>query len=236
MKITQVAFALFATVSFCLAEEEWERLADQAEKHLYDEHDLEKAISAYSKAITLKPGNPALYANRGNAYSYQKNLDKAIADYDTAIKIAVDRLGSDKAKEMCYFYYNKAYAYNNADRDAEAIPYYERVISIDTSYPDAHGNLAWILATSHDPKLRNPKRAIELATQELKRLGGKDPSVIDTLAAAYAASGNFKEAIAWQTKAIEIAEDEATKKGLSERLKLYQSNTAYIQKKSAERE
>jgi tetratricopeptide (TPR) repeat protein len=229
MKIAHIVFFLLSSASLCPGAEEWERLADQAEKHLYEERDLNKAIDAYSKAIALQPTNPALYANRGNAFSYQKNLDKAITDYDTAIKIAVERLGSDKAKELCYFYYNKAYAYDSADLHAEAIPYYERVISIDNTYPDAHGHLAWILSTTYEPSLRNPKRAVELATHELNRLGGKDPDVMDTLAAAYAASRNFSEAVSWQQKALNIVKSESGKVEFSERLRLYQNNSPYFQ-------
>lgn len=160
-------------------------------------------------------------------------MDKAIADYDTAIEIAVERLGSEKAKELCYFYYNKAYAYDRANQDAQAIPYYNRVISIDPAYPDAHGHLAWILATSYEASLRDPKRAVELAAHELNRVGGKDADVIDTLAAANAASGNFKEAIALQQKALDLVQSEPGKTEFTERLRLYQNNTPYFQTKPA---
>jgi cytochrome c-type biogenesis protein CcmH/NrfG len=54
-------------------------------------------------------------------------------------------------------------------------------------------NLAWILATSTDPALRNGARSVELAQRAL-RISGDHPVLLQTLAAAYAESGRFAEA------------------------------------------
>jgi tetratricopeptide (TPR) repeat protein len=231
MRFAILLAAILVPAISSFAEESWEQLAQKAEKLLYEEEKYDEAIAAYDKAIALKPENPALYGNRGNAYSYKGNLDKAVADYDKAIAIGVAILGTDKDPKLCYFFYNKAYAYDRVNRHAEAIPYYDKVVALDLNYPDAHGNLAWILATSHDKSLRDPKRAIKLAQHELTRLGGKSPSVMDTLAAAYAASGNFPEAIAWQEKALAGAESEAAKKEIAGRLSLYKAGKPYFQTK-----
>ena len=55
--------------------------------------------------------------------------------------------------------------------------------------------VAWTLATSDDPSLRNGKEAIDFAQQAVKASGGRDPVMIDALAAAYAEAGQFPRAI-----------------------------------------
>ena len=55
-------------------------------------------------------------------------------------------------------------------------------------------NLAWVLATSPDDKLRDGKRAIELATKAAEVSNYETPHVLSTLAAAYAETGDFEKA------------------------------------------
>jgi len=50
-------------------------------------------------------------------------------------------------------------------------------------------NLARILATSTDASVRNGALALRLALAVRERTGGRDPRVLDTLAAAYAGAG-----------------------------------------------
>ncbi|MFL6542560.1 MAG: tetratricopeptide repeat protein [Chthoniobacterales bacterium] len=55
-------------------------------------------------------------------------------------------------------------------------------------------NLGWAAATSPDPAVRNPTRALSLAESAMKESRGKDPGVLRTLAAAYAANERFDDA------------------------------------------
>ncbi len=87
-------------------------------------------------------------------------------------------------------------------------------------------NLAWLLATSPQDEVRNPERAVELARKACERPGEPDCGLLDTLAAAYAANGQFAEAVQQQTKALELASEEA-KADYRMRLELYQSGHAY---------
>ena len=52
-------------------------------------------------------------------------------------------------------------------------------------------NLARLLATTPDPAVRDGATALRLASAVRDRTGGRDPRVLDTLAAAYAAEGQF---------------------------------------------
>jgi tetratricopeptide (TPR) repeat protein len=56
-------------------------------------------------------------------------------------------------------------------------------------------NLAWLLATSPDAATRNGAEAVTWAKQAVAVAGAEQPQFLDTLAAAYAESGQFDEAV-----------------------------------------
>ena len=66
-------------------------------------------------------------------------------------------------------------------------------------------NLAWILATDHDPNCRNAEEAIQLAEQACQATGYQNLGMLDTLAAAYAAGGKFEEAAKTIRQALPLA-------------------------------
>jgi len=65
--------------------------------------------------------------------------------------------------------------------------------------------MAWVLATSSDPAIRNGTRAVGLAAQAVKISEGKDAIFLRTLAASYGECGKFTDAMAAAEKGREIA-------------------------------
>jgi len=65
---------------------------------------------------------------------------------------------------------------------------------------------AWALATHPDDAVRDGARAVTLAERALAAQPG-DASVIDTLAAAFAESGDFDRAVATQERAVALSDD-----------------------------
>lgn len=130
---------------------------------------------------------------------------------------------------LAYLYYNRGYAYEHAKKYEQAIPDYEKTISLNDEYPDVKNNLAWVLATCPIDKLRDPSRAVTIAQAECKKTGWKNASLLDTVAAAYASAGDFSQAIERQEQAIKLIDDAETKKSFSERLELYRSNKPFIE-------
>ena len=65
---------------------------------------IEKAIAAYTKAITLKPDYIEALNNRGTAYfNYLKNPTAALADFDRAIALAPKQGLYYLNRANCYF-------------------------------------------------------------------------------------------------------------------------------------
>jgi rhomboid protease GluP len=64
-------------------------------------------------------------------------------------------------------------------------------------------HLAWLLATCPAPEVRDGPRAIRLARRACELDGWKTAAIIDTLAAAYAETGDFTEAEKQMIKAME---------------------------------
>lgn len=70
-------------------------------------------------------------------------------------------------------------------------------------YRQAQGNLAWILATCPNPVYRDGQRAIEIIRGLLEIDNQDNPLLLDTLAAAYAETGQFQRAIDTQSRALQ---------------------------------
>lgn len=80
---------------------------------------------------------------------------------------------------------------------------YERALELRYENPTVLNNLAWLLATSEDPALRDPPRALELALAA----AALEPAafILDTLAEAYFANGRLEEAVAASEAALKAA-------------------------------
>jgi tetratricopeptide (TPR) repeat protein len=89
----------------------------------------------------------------------------------------------------------------------EARDQFEAALAETNAAPLAANDLAWLLATSGDPSLRDGKRAVELAQQACEQAQGKSAGSLDTLAAAFAEAGDFVQAVATARRALSIARD-----------------------------
>ena len=152
----------------------------------------EEAIQAFSTAIEIIPRDYQAYNYRGVAWALMGKYDKALADYNKALEIR---------PRYAEAYNNRGFARTENGDLSNALNDYARALEINPFFVDAYNNKAWVLATCADQRYRDGGQAVELAQKavELK----PDVVSLDTLAAAYAAVGNFDAAVDTQKKAIQ---------------------------------
>jgi tetratricopeptide (TPR) repeat protein len=157
--------------------------------HLEKGH-LDRAIADYSEAIRLKPDFFAAYLNRGTALRKKGEIDPALADYTQAIRLKPDLYDAYTLRGICY---------GKKGQYEEAIADYTKALEKKPHYLTYLG-LAWVFATSKNDKYRNGARALELAEKAVQL--HRTPHSLQTLAAAYAETGRFKEAGETQEEAL----------------------------------
>ena len=87
-------------------------------------------------------------------------------------------------------------------------------------------NMAWILATCPDPTVRNGPQAVGLAERAARLSAPDDPTLLDTLAAAYAEAGRFAEAVRTAERAAALA-TQPLAATLRARVALYEAGQAF---------
>jgi tetratricopeptide (TPR) repeat protein len=152
-----------------------------------------KAIEMSTTVIEQDPDNWRAYRTRGDARLSVSQHKEAVTDYEqslekfTVFRTAVDTKAKDASEGI------RKEATSELDEDESGIL----------------NNLAWVLATSAQDDVRNGTRALELAKRASALTGDKSPTVLSTLAAAYAETGAFADAIKWSQEAVKIGESEA---------------------------
>lgn len=191
-------------------------------------HEFEKTIRDVDRAIELEPGEANLYSIRAGAWVMLGRYVDGLRDVDRAIELrptdeefllsrATTRLelgdqrsglaDLDRLLELNPVHQEarlrKAVARAKAQEYGEALADCRQVQGLYPTAPDAYWREAHILATALDEKVRDGKRALELARVALL-LAGADASyrVYNTLASAHAEVGEFDAAVAAQTKAL----------------------------------
>jgi protein O-mannosyl-transferase len=147
----------------------------------------DEAIVRYEQTLVLIPDHePArralvsLRTNRGFALAQEGQFAAAVPDLRFALDARPDDL---RVTEILSF------SLARTNRDGEAAAVLKEAIARHPDNDELAHNLARILATSPDASVRNGALALRLALAVRQRTGGRDPRVLDTLAAAYAGAG-----------------------------------------------
>jgi tetratricopeptide (TPR) repeat protein len=191
---------------------------------------VQEAIVQYESALQINPHSAEAHCNLGNGLFDLGKFEEAIAQYEQALRIKPDYTKAHL--NLADAHYRLAKALEQTGRSREAIGHYEQALALQPDFADACNNLAWLLATRAQAEGGDAVRAVELAQRACELTGNRRAGCLDTLAAAYAAAGRFREAVATAEKAIELARAASPPKSVGEyeaRSELYRSGRAYRQ-------
>ena len=183
---------------------------------------LDEAADHFRRALAIQPHYAAAHANLGLVLGRQGRGDEAMAQFQQAVEIKADFADA---------HYHLAVALVERGQYNEALQHFRRAVELTPDSAEARNDLAWLLATCPAAALRNGGEAIVHARRAI-RLSGDVPSMLDTLAAAYAEAGRFPEALAAAHKALDAAarqNDQALAGVLRARIALYQAGKPFHQ-------
>ncbi len=185
-----------------------------------------EAIASMEQLVQAAPGEPDLLLQLGVYYMADKKPRKAIEKFDEILKID---------GTIWQALRNRGDAELSLAMHAEAIADYEKAIETQKESPGLLNNLAWVLATSPVDKLRDGKKAIELATKASELTDYKAGYILSTLAAAYAETGDFETARKWSAQAVEVGEEDE-KEQLRKELESYRASKPWRELQNVEAE
>lgn len=175
----------------------------------------------FTRATQVSPDSATSWANLGAAHLSRGRTTEAIEAYRRS-----SQLGYSTIAQAGY-----ATALANAGDFKAAIEVFRQLLANEPDNFKAANNLAWILATCSQAELRDPDQALRIGQQANQLSGQRDPSILDTLAAAYALSGQYELAVQTAQRAIDLAlevQDTALAGSIESRRKLYRDQRAYI--------
>ena len=218
---------------------------------------LEEAIEHFRTAVELMPTNPNVVYGLGMALRLAGRPDEASKEFQRALRLeprsisAYVQIGGmlalgGHADEACDQFrqaltmepqdadlrFKLGSALMLAARPREAARELREAVRLRSDWPEALNALAWLLATTPDQSLRAPEEALRFALRASKLARDRNPEILDTVAAAQAATGRFDEATGTARQAADLAAA-AHANGLARmiqnRARLYEQRTGYIE-------
>jgi Flp pilus assembly protein TadD len=189
---------------------------------------VNEALAMIDQVIATDPNNWRSYFLKSAVLILAKRGGEALKEIDTSINLA--RRSNVSPGLLAELYESKARSCIDYGRYDEAKKSLEQAVHLQPSDPTTLNDLAWMLATSKDPRVRDGRRAVSIATKACTLSNWKNAFSIDTLAAACAQAGNFADAVKYQQLAISRLEPDdrkAQQSGMEQRLQQYSSGQTF---------
>lgn len=200
---------------------------DEAFK-IAEKGNLGEALSIIDKVIASSPNNWRAYFLKAAVLTMAKRHEEALKQIDVSIRLA--RKSNVSAALLAELYQSRGRSCIDFGRYSEAKRSLEAAVHLQPADPTTLNDLAWMLATSEDGRVRDGRRAVSIATKACKLSDWTNAYALDTLAAAFAEAGQFGNAVKYQQWAINRLEPEDRKlqlTGMEERLHLYESGRPF---------
>jgi protein O-mannosyl-transferase len=223
---------------------------------LLEKKDAAGAKYHFERTLEMNPKYSGAYMRLGDISRAQGNFNEAEQKYRAAVNaepnaticnlklaglLAKKQGGAEEAiqhfrvalknrPEIPEAQYQLGQLLNDRHDVAGAIIAFQTAVRVKPDMTNALNDLAWALATQADAKLRDGPKAVEFASRAVELTHRNVPGMLDTLAAAYAETGRFDDAVATLRDAVQKAQgigavnlaDE-----LNGRVKLYQAKQPY---------
>lgn len=183
--------------------------------------------SLFKRALAVTSDNHKAHYCLGYDLANRRLLDPASAHFSEVLRIKPDHAEAHYSLGLCHALTGKT---------GRALFHYHEAIRIKPDYAKALNNLAWLRATCPDQAFRNgaeavllAERAARLSERETSR-GGDAVAALDTLAAAYAEAGRFREAVSTAEKAEQaalVAGGQEMAREIRSRIDLYRAGQPY---------
>lgn len=187
---------------------------------LFELHRYPEALADYNLFIAQSSGHVWAYHQRGLTHVAMGNNQKALADFDEAL---------NRNGEAIVVRYDRGQLLAKFGRYRPALIDLRFAVKASPDTAAFANELAWLLATCPDAGIRDGNKAVIYAhkTVSIER----SASYLDTLAAALARVGEFKQAVQIQSEALDLLQKDKAEheniKEFMERLDLYSSGKAY---------
>ena len=181
---------------------------------------IDAALADFSKALELDNNQHYSRYHRAKILEMQQKDDDALADYNYLV---------DNGVNSGPVFYARSHLFKRKKQWKAAIADQEKAVKLAPKFIDYLNDLAWSLSTVPDESLRDPGKAIEYATQACELSEWKRGLILDTLATAHAANGEYDKAVEVIDRALKL-EDAKDRKDLLERRKLFENHKPFIDK------
>jgi tetratricopeptide (TPR) repeat protein len=180
-----------------------------------------EAIAHFERALEIDPNQAWVYSSMGAALLEIGRPSESLAILQKAIEL--DPRSSDA-------HYNLGNTFLQMRRGSDAVAHYKRALELAPDDIETMNNLAWTLATSPDALVRDGPKAVQVAERADALTNNASPIVGATLAAAYAETARFPEAVRTAQRAIQLALNESNESraaSIRTQLSGYESGKAF---------
>jgi len=180
---------------------------------------LEEAVAEYKRALQLRPEYAIAHNNLGSALLRLGRPDEALAAFREAARVD-PRLGEA--------HLNAGLLSGAAGDFAEAVARFRRALQLSPDWITALSSLASVLAAAPDATVRNPAEAVKLAERVVALTARRDASLLDVLAVAHAAAGDFDRALAVVDEALALSPPTVLATLLGQHRTLFSQRQPYV--------